>query len=95
MLFEAQWIHRPASAPTTPSDLAWSVVGTPDALRAWALAWDHGDGNADLFRPDLLDDAATLCSPGSPSTVGWSSERLRAAATRWSRSPTSLRWTAA
>ena len=64
VLFEAQWIHRPASAPTTPSDLAWTVVGTPDALRSWALAWDHGEGNADLFRPALLDDSATVVLAG-------------------------------
>ena len=64
VLFEAQWIHRPASAPTTSSDLAWTVVGTPDTLRAWALAWDNGDGNADLFRPALLDDPATFVLAG-------------------------------
>lgn len=64
MLFEAQWIHRPASAPTPSSDLGWTVVGTPDRLRAWALAWDDGDGNADLFRPALLDDPATCVLAG-------------------------------
>jgi hypothetical protein len=64
VLFEAQWIHRPASAPTTTSELAWTVVGTPDKLRAWALAWDNGGGNADLFRPALLDDPATFVLAG-------------------------------
>ncbi|MGV9269636.1 hypothetical protein ACWDRR_33860 [Kitasatospora sp. NPDC003701] len=64
MLFEAQWIHRPAGAPATASDLAWDVVGDPDTLRAWALAWDDGDGNADLFRPELLDDPATFVLAG-------------------------------
>jgi hypothetical protein len=64
VLFEAQWIHRPASAPATASDLDWEVVGDPDALRAWALAWDGGDGNADLFRPELLDDPATFVLAG-------------------------------
>lgn len=64
VLFEAQWIHRPARAPTTSSELAWTVVGTPDTLRAWALAWDNGDGNADLFRPALLDDPATVVLAG-------------------------------
>ncbi|MFE2512032.1 hypothetical protein [Streptomyces naganishii] len=59
VLFDAQWIHRPASAPTSSPDLAWDVVSSPDMLRAWALAWDDGDGNADLFRPELLDDPAT------------------------------------
>jgi len=64
VLFEAQWIHRPASAPTTSSDLDWTVVGTPDTLRAWALARDNGDGHADLFRPALLDDPATFVLAG-------------------------------
>ncbi|GHE14016.1 hypothetical protein GCM10010339_83160 [Streptomyces alanosinicus] len=74
VLFEAQWIHRPASAPAIASDLAWDVAGTPDTLRAWALAWDDGDGNADLFRPELLDDPATLVlagrSPGGRVVAG-------------------------
>ncbi|MFD7700682.1 hypothetical protein [Streptomyces caelestis] len=68
VLFEAQWIHRPASAPAVASDLSWSVAGDPDALRSWALAWDGGDGNADLFRPELVDDPATFVLAGqSPS----------------------------
>ncbi|MEU6343374.1 hypothetical protein ABZ883_20825 [Streptomyces sp. NPDC046977] len=64
VLFEAQWIHRPAGAPHTSPDLAWEVVSSPDTLRAWALAWDDGGGNADLFRPELLDDPATSVLAG-------------------------------
>ncbi|WP_406120439.1 hypothetical protein [Streptomyces canus] len=64
VLFDAQWIHRPASAPTTSPDLAWGVVSSPDMLRTWALAWDDGDGNAGLFRPELLDDPATFVLVG-------------------------------
>ncbi|WP_424641469.1 hypothetical protein [Embleya sp. AB8] len=64
VLFEAQWIHRPASAPATASGLAWDVAGAPDTLRAWALAWDGGNGNADLFRPELLNDPATFVIAG-------------------------------
>jgi len=64
VLFEAQWIHRPASASAPASDLVWAVVDDPDTLRAWALAWDDGDGNADLFRPALLDDPATCVLAG-------------------------------
>ena len=60
VLFEAQWIHRPASAPTPAPGLLWDVVGDPDTFRAWALAWDGGDGSADLFRSELLDDPATF-----------------------------------
>lgn len=64
VLFEGQWIHRPASAPATASELDWEVAGTRDTLRAWAHAWDDGDGNADLFRPELLDDPATFVLAG-------------------------------
>lgn len=64
VLFEAQWIHRPASTPAPASDLGWDVAGDPDTLRAWALAWDDGNGNADLFRPELLDDPATWVLAG-------------------------------
>ncbi|MER7485160.1 hypothetical protein ABTY20_04345 [Streptomyces sp. NPDC126497] len=68
VLFEAWWIHRPASASAVASDLSWSVAGDPDALRSWALAWDGGDGNADLFRSGLVDDPATFVLAGqSPS----------------------------
>ncbi|MDQ0767197.1 hypothetical protein QF027_009832 [Streptomyces canus] len=45
------------------------MAGDPDALRAWALAWDDADGNADLFRPELLDDPATFVLAGQ-STDG-------------------------
>jgi hypothetical protein len=69
VLFEAQWIHRPACAQSgSPSpDLVWDVVRDRDALRAWALAWDGGAGHADLFRPELLDDPATLVLEGRSS----------------------------
>ncbi|MEU3887705.1 hypothetical protein [Streptomyces sp. NPDC029041] len=60
VLFEAQWIHRPAGAATAAPDLEWDVAGDPDTLRAWALAWDDGAGNADLFRPGLLADPETF-----------------------------------
>ncbi|WP_405915117.1 hypothetical protein [Streptomyces sp. NBC_00728] len=64
VLFDAQWIHRPANGPGSPSGLVWDVAGAPDALRAWALAWDDGNGDADLFRPGLLDDPATFVLAG-------------------------------
>ncbi|MDH6115257.1 hypothetical protein P3T36_004176 [Kitasatospora sp. MAP12-15] len=64
VLFEAQWIHRPASAPAIASELAWDVAGDAQTLRAWAVAWDGGDGQADLFRPELLDDPATFVLAG-------------------------------
>lgn len=64
VLFEAQWIYRPASAPATASDLAWDVASTQDTLRAWADAWDDGNGNADLFLPELLNDPGTFVLAG-------------------------------
>jgi hypothetical protein len=64
VLFAARWIHRPASAPAIAPDLSWDVVGDRDTLRAWALAWDDGDGNAGLFRPELLGDPATFVLAG-------------------------------
>ncbi|MCX5144936.1 hypothetical protein [Streptomyces sp. NBC_00338] len=64
VLFEAQWIHRPAHAPAPSSDLALDVVDDPGSLHDWALAWDAGGGNADLFRPGLLDDPATYVLAG-------------------------------
>ncbi|MEU1435784.1 hypothetical protein ABZ438_17015 [Streptomyces sp. NPDC005786] len=67
VLFEAQWIHRPAGPPALTPDLVWDVARTPDALRAWALAWDGAEGNADLFRPELLADPATFVLAGRSS----------------------------
>ncbi|MGA5036886.1 hypothetical protein ACPCA8_07460 [Streptomyces capoamus] len=64
ILFEAQWIHRPAGAPATASALEWGVADAPDALRSWAVAWDDGGGDADLFRPGLLGDPATCMLAG-------------------------------
>ncbi|WEV24105.1 hypothetical protein OYE22_02000 [Streptomyces sp. 71268] len=64
VLFDAQWLHRPASAPACAPDLSWEVASDPAALRAWALTWDGGEGNADLFRPELLDDPATFVLAG-------------------------------
>jgi hypothetical protein len=52
MLFEAEWIHRAPAGQSASVPLRWSLVRTPDELRAWSAA--HGAG--DLFRPALLDD---------------------------------------
>lgn len=64
VLFDAQWIWRPAGPPTAASDLEWDVVREPASLHEWALAWDGGDGNADLFGPALLEDPATFVLAG-------------------------------
>ena len=50
----------PGNRPRHLGGPTWNVVGDPDTLRAWALAWDNGEGNADLFRPELLRDPATF-----------------------------------
>jgi hypothetical protein len=64
VLFDAQWIWRPAGPPAAGSDLDWEVVRDPARLQEWASAWDGGDGNADLFGPALLEDAATFVLAG-------------------------------
>lgn len=60
VLFEAEWIHRPAGPATVFSGAPWEVAEDPDTVRAWAHAWDGGDGNAGLFRPALLADPGTF-----------------------------------
>lgn len=56
VLFEAQWIHRPAGAPVPaagPSAPQWSEVGDAAELAAWEAAWD-GEESTRLFKPSLL-----------------------------------------
>ncbi|WP_329042577.1 hypothetical protein OHT61_30320 [Streptomyces sp. NBC_00178] len=60
ILFEAQWVYRPAGGSADTGDRAWEVVESPAQLRAWADTWDQGEGHADVFRPELLDDPATF-----------------------------------
>ncbi|MEY2244899.1 hypothetical protein AB8A21_18625 [Streptomyces sp. BF23-18] len=64
VLFDAQWIHRPPQTPAGPPALAWDVADGPEALRDWAGAWAGEGGDADLFRPELLDDPATFVLAG-------------------------------
>jgi hypothetical protein len=64
VLFDAEWIHRPATATATAGAgagagvglgaLSWKVVETVDELRVWAAA--HGGGA--VFHPALLHDPA-------------------------------------
>jgi hypothetical protein len=64
VLFDAEWIHRPADGggPRPGAALGWRVVEGVDELAAWASA--HGGGA--VFRPDLLDDprVAVVFLPG-------------------------------
>ncbi|QES59229.1 hypothetical protein DEJ51_27720 [Streptomyces venezuelae] len=58
VLFEAQWIHRPAGAPLPEAaeeaaGLEWSEVADAGELAAWEAAFDD-DGGDRLFTPDLL-----------------------------------------
>ncbi|MFF8847375.1 hypothetical protein ACF08N_32475 [Streptomyces sp. NPDC015127] len=61
VLFEAQWLYRPAGlpAPVAPRGARWSPVTTPGELAEWATAWDDGQGLDALFRAELLSDPTT------------------------------------
>uniref|UniRef100_A0AAU2JWV4 Uncharacterized protein n=1 Tax=Streptomyces sp. NBC_00049 TaxID=2903617 RepID=A0AAU2JWV4_9ACTN len=59
VLFEAQWIHRPAGSPGSAgslgavgSRLEWSEVSGAEELAAWEAAWD-GEESTGLFHPGL------------------------------------------
>ncbi|MER6250165.1 hypothetical protein ABT224_02030 [Streptomyces sp. NPDC001584] len=63
VLFEAQWIHRPAGAPLPEAEaeaagLEWSEVSGAEELAAWEAAFDGGESveGAGLFRPALLGE---------------------------------------
>ncbi|MEV5976500.1 hypothetical protein [Streptomyces sp. NPDC052114] len=60
VLFDAQWIHRPAGEPTAPAP-RWEPLTGADRLPAWEAAWagDDEDGEP-LFLPRLLDDGAVF-----------------------------------
>ncbi|MER5765200.1 hypothetical protein [Streptomyces sp. NPDC002082] len=54
VLFGAEWIHRPVSAPAAPAPaLAWSRISGPAELEAWETAW-AGEESTGLFHPGLL-----------------------------------------
>ncbi|MGN6300028.1 MAG: hypothetical protein ACTHN8_02930 [Angustibacter sp.] len=57
VLFAASWIHREPGPDNGAANAGWEVVDDPDGLRRWAQAWDGAEGHADLFRPELLDEA--------------------------------------
>ncbi|MEV6751207.1 hypothetical protein [Streptomyces sp. NPDC051214] len=55
VLFEAQWIHRPAgAAPVGHPAVSWEPLKSADALPVWESAWNDGEGGLGLFRPELL-----------------------------------------
>ncbi|MFJ8647343.1 hypothetical protein ACIRNI_14620 [Streptomyces sp. NPDC093546] len=64
VLFEAQWIHRPAALPVPgPVTSAWEPVETAAELAAWETAW-NGGVRIGLFRPALLAHPATTVLAG-------------------------------
>ncbi|MEV7194462.1 hypothetical protein AB0N81_22020 [Streptomyces sp. NPDC093510] len=66
VLFEARWIHRPATEPA-PRAGGWEPVGSAGRLHAWEAAWS-GEGESEgLFRPSLLDDGAVFLAATSPA----------------------------
>jgi hypothetical protein len=69
VLFDAEWIHRPADGggPRPAAALGWRIVEGVDELEAWATA--HGGGA--VFRPELLDDprVAVVFLPGDATNV--------------------------
>lgn len=70
VLFEAQWIHRPASAPTIPSGLAWDVAGDPDMLRAGRSRGTTGTATRISSGPNCWTTWPPSYSPDSPLTAG-------------------------
>ncbi|MFD3804280.1 hypothetical protein ACFWSF_24405 [Streptomyces sp. NPDC058611] len=73
VLFEAQWIHRPAGAPVTAAGplQEWSEVAGAGELRQWEAAWAGGEPSG-LFRPDLLAGGTVFLTgrAGSDGTAG-------------------------
>ncbi|WP_418956926.1 hypothetical protein [Streptomyces tritici] len=72
MLFEAEWIHRPAGrpAPAAP-EAVWTQVRTPEELADWEAAWRGDDEDAaGLFRPELTADPTTTLLAGRDAASG-------------------------
>lgn len=62
VLFEAQWIHREADAPSpeAPAGMRWERVRDPAVLRRWECAWNQYDIPPGLFHPSLLDEDTVM-----------------------------------
>lgn len=77
VLFEAQWIHRPAApaSPTTPTTttnrLEWDELEAPGELPAWEAAWD-GEESTGLFHEGLLREGIVFLAgrDGARITAG-------------------------
>jgi hypothetical protein len=75
VLFEADWLHRPATEPTLTGRLTWHVVRTAEQLQSWAAA--HGGG--DVFRPALLAEPGVTVLLAAGATGGAIANRSTAA----------------
>ncbi len=64
VLFEAQWIRREPGAAAVGTELTWRLANFPDLLRAWAVAWGGGEGDAGVFGPELLADRSVFVISG-------------------------------
>ncbi|WP_319731015.1 hypothetical protein [Streptomyces sp. MB09-01] len=72
VLFEAQWIHRPAGAAVpeaASSGLEWSEVSGAGELAAWEAAWD-GEESTGLFRPSLLREGIAFLAGRAAGDAG-------------------------
>ncbi|EFL18564.1 hypothetical protein [Streptomyces sp. C] len=73
VLFEAQWIHRPAGMAAAPagSRLDWDELEAPGELAAWETAWDGADSTG-LFHEGLLREGILFLAgrDGSRITAG-------------------------
>ncbi|MFJ6755629.1 hypothetical protein ACIQNK_11485 [Streptomyces sp. NPDC091273] len=72
VLFEAQWMHRPAGAPVpgaASSGLEWSEVTGAGELAAWEAAWD-GEERTGLFRPSLLREGIAFLAGRAAGDAG-------------------------
>ncbi|MFF4428810.1 hypothetical protein ACFYZ4_06520 [Streptomyces sp. NPDC001513] len=75
VLFDAQWIHRPAGAPVpavpeaASSGPEWSEVTGAEELAAWEAAWG-GEEDAGLFPPALLREGIVFLAGRAPGDAG-------------------------
>ncbi|MEU9159750.1 hypothetical protein AB0D29_05595 [Streptomyces sp. NPDC048424] len=72
VLFEAQWIHRPAgsaAAVAASSGLEWSEVTGAEELAAWEGAWGGEEGTGP-FRPALLREGIVFLAGRAPGDAG-------------------------
>ena len=55
ILFQAEWIARPASEPIMTSGPGWRRIVGPAGLARWQDAWRRDGGPSDLFGAGTLD----------------------------------------